>query len=119
MFQFILIKLMCNPNKYIVKARLFTILNRLSNHLVGSAWVAQWVKSLPSAQVMIVGSWDGVPPQVPHSVGILFLCPHSFVCTFLLTRSQINTMFQSSGGVGGGRLAGHLTPEIQKSFLEL
>ena len=30
--------------------------------LVGAAWVAQWVMPLPSAQVMISGSWD----QVPH-----------------------------------------------------
>ncbi|XP_059248681.1 thiamine transporter 2-like isoform X2 [Mustela nigripes] len=27
------------------------------------AWVAQWVKHLPSAQVMIPGSWDGAPHQ--------------------------------------------------------
>ena len=28
------------------------------------AWVAQWVKPLPSAQVMIPGSWNGAPH--PH-----------------------------------------------------
>ena len=29
----------------------------------GGAWVAQCVKSLPSAQVMISGSWDQAPHQ--------------------------------------------------------
>ena len=32
------------------------------------AWVAQWVKHLPSAQVMISGSPDGAPSQVPYSL---------------------------------------------------
>ena len=27
------------------------------------AWVAQWVKPLPSAQAMISGSWDRAPHQ--------------------------------------------------------
>ena len=29
-----------------------------SNHNVRGAWVAQWVKHLPLALVMISGSWD-------------------------------------------------------------
>ena len=32
------------------------------------AWVAQWVKHLPSAQVMILGSWDH---QSPASCSLL------------------------------------------------
>ena len=33
------------------------------------AWVAQMVKPPPRAQVMISGSWDRVPHQIPCSVG--------------------------------------------------
>ena len=36
-------------------------------------WVAQSVKHLPSAQVMISGSWDGALHQAPCSVGSLIL----------------------------------------------
>ena len=38
-------------------------------------WVAQSVKHLPSAQVMISGSWDGALGQAPCSVGSLLLPP--------------------------------------------
>ena len=37
------------------------------------AWVAQWVGPLPSAQVMISGSWDRAPHRAPCSVGSLLL----------------------------------------------
>ena len=37
------------------------------------AWVAQSVKQLPSARVMIPGFQDGAPHQAPCSVGDLFL----------------------------------------------
>ena len=37
------------------------------------AWVAQLVKQLPSAQVMIPASWDRVPHQAPCSAGSLLL----------------------------------------------
>ena len=37
------------------------------------AWVAQLVKRLPSAQVMIPGSWDRAPHGVPCSAGSLLL----------------------------------------------
>ena len=36
-------------------------------------WVAQLVKSLPSAQVMIPESWDQAPGRAPCSVGSLLL----------------------------------------------
>ena len=36
-------------------------------------WVAQSVKHLPLTQVMISGSWDGVPCPAPHSVGSLLV----------------------------------------------
>ena len=36
-------------------------------------WVAQLVKRLPLAQIMISGSWDGAPGQVPCSEGSLLL----------------------------------------------
>ena len=35
------------------------------------AWVAQWVKPLPSAQVMISGSWDRGPHRALCSAGSL------------------------------------------------
>ena len=36
-------------------------------------WVAQLVKRLPSAQVMIPASWDRVPHRAPCSAGSLLL----------------------------------------------
>ena len=39
------------------------------------AWVSQTVKRLPSAQVIISGSWDQLPHQASHSVGSLLLLP--------------------------------------------
>ena len=41
--------------------------------LVRGTWVAQEVKHLPSAQVMISGSWDGALHQAPCSAGTLLL----------------------------------------------
>ena len=38
-----------------------------------AAWVTQWVKWLPSAQVMISGSWDRAPHWAPCSAGSLLL----------------------------------------------
>ena len=35
------------------------------------AWVAQWVKPLPSAQIMISGSWDWAPYRALCSAGSL------------------------------------------------
>lgn len=45
----------------------------LKNQANGGAWVAQWVKLLPLAQVIISGSWDQAPPQhgAPCSAGSL------------------------------------------------
>ena len=49
-------------------------------------WVAQWVKRLPSGQVMLSGSWN----RAPHSIGLpaqrgvcfsLFLCPSPYLCS--------------------------------------
>ena len=37
------------------------------------AWVAQSVKHLPSAQIMISGSWDQVLYQAPYSMESLLL----------------------------------------------
>ena len=38
-------------------------------------WLVQSVKHLPSAQVMIPGSWDGAPHWAPCSAGSLLLPP--------------------------------------------
>ena len=53
--------------------------------LARDAWVAQLVKQLPLAQVMIPASWDRVPHRAPCSAGSLLLplpgslsaCAHS------------------------------------------
>ena len=59
-------------------------------------WVAQWVKPLSLAQVMISGSWDGapLPIRLPAQQGVCFylaLCPPlppPYSCS--LSLSQIN-----------------------------
>ena len=53
---------------------IFSPIKALSfEHKPGSAPVAQLVKYLPLAQVMISGSWVGAPHQAPCSVGSLLL----------------------------------------------
>ena len=58
----------------------------------GGTWLAQSVKCLPSAQLMISGSWDRVPHRTPCSmVTLLFLSAFTFACTLPLSSlSQIN-----------------------------
>ena len=53
-------------------------------HLGGS------VKHLPSAQVMIPGSWDQAPRQAPCLVGSLLLPPPPLVRSLSLTLSLSN-----------------------------
>ena len=58
-------------------------------------WVAQWMKYLSSAQVMIPESWDRAPCQAPCSVGSL-PPPHPYPAHALplsLSPSQINKIF--------------------------
>ena len=43
----------------------------VKNKVNRGAWVAQWVKPLPSAQVMVSGSWDRAPHQALCSAGSL------------------------------------------------
>jgi len=61
-------------------------------------WVAQSVKHLPSAQVMISGSQDRVPHQAPSSVGSLLLPLPLPLCLLVLSLSlplsQINKIFK-------------------------
>ena len=56
------------------------------------AWVAQWVEPLPSAQVMIPGSWDRAPHRALCSVGSLLpplpLCLS--LCLLVISLCQIN-----------------------------
>ena len=49
---------------------LFALLNSTLRVSWG-AWVAQWVKPLPLAQVMIPASWDRAPHQALCSAGSL------------------------------------------------
>jgi len=58
--------------------------------------VAQSAKRLPSAQVMISGSWDRVLPQAPCSAGSLLL-PLPLPLPLLvhtLSLSQLNKIFK-------------------------
>lgn len=41
--------------------------------LATGAWVAQWVERLPSAHVMILGSWDGASPEAPGQEFLILL----------------------------------------------
>ena len=41
--------------------------------IIRGAWVAQWVKHLPFARVMIPGSWDPASRRAPCSVRSLLL----------------------------------------------
>ena len=51
----------------------------IKNSKFRGAWVAQWVKPLPSAHVMVSGSWDRALHQAFCSAGSLLppsLCLH-------------------------------------------
>ena len=52
------------------------------------AWMAQLVMHLPSAQVMILGSWDGAPCPAPCSAGSLQLPLLLPLPLFVLVPSQ-------------------------------
>ena len=55
----------------------------------GGTWVAQSVKHLPSAQVMIPGSWDGALHWAPCSPGSLLLpLPLPLLVHFLSVSNQ-------------------------------
>ena len=47
----------------------------------GGMWVAQSVKHLPLAQVMIPGSWDQVLCWAPHSVESVSPSPSASLCS--------------------------------------
>ena len=53
---------------------------QLRNYSSWGAWVAQSVKQLPPAQIMIPGSWDRALRQAPCSVGSLLLSPSPSAC---------------------------------------
>ena len=60
------------------------------------AWVAQWVKPLPLAQVMISGSWDRVPHRALCSAGSLLpslsLPASTSTCDFSLSNKYIKSL---------------------------
>ena len=57
------ISVRCSHHRDIHQERETCTLVFKSEDGVGGRWVAQWVKHLPSAQVMIPGSWDRAPRQ--------------------------------------------------------
>ena len=56
-----------SPTQFSLKFVILLVINTWSM----GAWVAQWVKPLPSAQVMISGSWDQGPHRALCSAGSL------------------------------------------------
>jgi len=63
----------------------------LKNMVYMGAWVAQLVKRLPSARVMILESRDRVPYRAPCSAGGLLLpLPSSLSCSLSLILSLAN-----------------------------
>ena len=56
------------------------------------AWVAQLVKRLPLAQIMILESWDQVLHQAPCSAGSLILPLTLPPLMLSLSLSQINKL---------------------------
>ena len=69
------------------------MLAALKNDLNGSTWVAQSVKHLPLAQVMILGSCDGAPElgsllrREPASSPSALLPTHAQACSLSLSLS--------------------------------
>ena len=57
----------------VISTGLGVVTSWLSGEKPRGAWVTQSVKHLPSAQVMIPGSWDRAPHQAPCSAGRLLL----------------------------------------------
>ena len=57
------------------------------------AWVAQLVKNLPSAQVMISGSWDQAPDQASCSERSLLVPPPLFLLPILSLKSFKKSLF--------------------------
>jgi len=68
------------------------------NGLFRGAWVAQLVKQLPSARVMIPESWDRVPHRAPSSAGSLLLpltlSPLMLFLSRLLSSKKIKYFFK-------------------------
>ena len=69
------------------------ILHVTQNESTWGAWVAQSVEHLPSAQVVIPGSWDQVPHWVPCGGASAYVSfPSSYVSASLsLSVSLMNT----------------------------
>lgn len=59
------------------------------------AWVAQSVKCLPLAQVMILGSWDRAPHCACTQLGSLVLPPLTLVLSFVLCLFLSNKQIKS------------------------
>ena len=88
-----------DTGEYLNKVHKVQTIKKMTNSSVlklGYVWapsVAQWVKHLPSAQVMIPGSWNWVPHQAPCSVGSLhvplpllpLMCVDLHACLFTLS----------------------------------
>ena len=84
--------------EYIVTSRCWNksdIAGLFKQFFFSGAWVAQWVKPLPSAQVMISGSWDRVRHRALCSAGSLLppslpACFWSLSLPLSLSLCQIN-----------------------------
>ena len=71
---------------------IITVLSAMKEKEIRGTWVAQSVKWLPSAQIMISGSWDQAPIGPPAQQGVCFssLSASSPLLVLMLSLSQIN-----------------------------
>jgi len=102
------------------------LITQAENRMLWGVWLAQSVKRLPSAQVMIPGSRDRAPRQTPCSAGSLLLpllvAPPAYALSLSLSVKQTNTILKlkkiqltfvkSTTQLVKAKILGHITEQI-------